>query len=368
MSFIALSIGELTRPTYEPVAKAGIDAINKGMTHYGPTEGVFDLRAAIAYQYMLSQSNIGPENILITSGVRQAVHNVLQCLLEKGDEVVIPMPHWFAFPELIAQAGGTQKNLVTTAAENWAINPDELRNLITPKTKLFIFNNPCNPTGRVYTNAEIEALVEVFEEFPHVHILSDEIYELITFDNHKMLSMSSFDVIIDRVITVSGFSKAFAMSGWRVGYITASEMLIQKFKRYQEVSVSGVSVFTQMAALAAMHTKDEYLPALLKDLTEKRDKAFDLLASIEGLEVVKPQGTYYFFVNMAGLMNRVTPKDRVIMNANDFCTYLLTQHHLQLFNGSNFGAANHVRISFSPEETLLFTGLERLKNALSLLR
>jgi aspartate aminotransferase len=367
MSFIALSVGELSLPTYAPVAKAGIEAIKQGLTHYGPTEGIYELRAAIADHYNENQNNIGPENVLITSGVRQAVHNVLQCLIKPADEVILPVPHWFAFPDLIERAGATIVPLETHATEDWAIDPEKLRSLITPKTKLFVFNNPCNPTGRVYTREEIDALVSVLEEFPHVYILSDEVYEFITYDGHKMLSLSSYDVIIDRVITVSGFSKSFAMAGWRVAYITGSETLIQDFKRYQEISLSGVSIFTQMAAKEALISKEKFLPQLLNDLHLKRDKAFDMIRQMKGLTVVKPQGTFYFFINTEGLINAITPKERTITNANDFCTYLLTQHHLQLFNGSNFGAEHHIRLSFSPDEELLFQGLDRLKNAISLL-
>jgi len=368
MSFIALSVGELSRSTYPPVAQAGINAIQAGLTHYGPVEGLYELREAIANHYSETQNNIGPENVLITSGVRQAVHNIMQCLIQAGDEVILPTPHWFAFPDLIEQSGGITVPLLTTASEDWSINPEKLRDLITDKTKLFVFNNPCNPTGRVYSQSEIEAIVAVLEEYPHIFIISDEVYELITFDTHKTLSLSSFDVIIDRVITVSGFSKAFAMAGWKVGYITASEVLIQKFKRYQEISLSGVGLFTQMAALEALKTKDEYLPELLTELHEKRNRSYEILNETNGVKVVMPQGTYYFFINTEALINSVTPKDKVIMNSNDFCTYLLTQHHLQLFNGNNFGAEHHVRISFAPDEEQLYTGLARLKNALSLLR
>ena len=365
-TLISLSIGELTRNTWEPVLEEAVSALRSGYTHYSPVNGIFELRKAIADHYSVNQAEMGPENVLITPGVRQAVHNVLNHLIKPGDEVILPYPHWFAFPELIKQQGGVIVPFHTSHENDYYLDPQELAKLITPKTKLFIFNNPCNPTGKIYISREVEALMQVLEPHAGIHILSDEIYEFINY-GYDFAPLSQWQNLADRVITVGGFSKTFAMAGWRIGYILAAEKFIQEFLRYQEVSLSGIPVFTQKAALKAFHTRNEYLPQLIFELEAKKKVAMEWVKSVTGLPCYEPEGAYYLFPNVAYYFGASSPKGRYINSANDLAAYLFAECKVQVFSGSMFGNGDHIRLSFSMDDDILNEGLERISKGLKAL-
>jgi aspartate aminotransferase len=364
---INLSLGELQRPTPQSIVDAGIEALNQGFTHYSPVEGIYDLRLAIANQYAQKQFDVGPENVMITPGVRQAVHNILQNIIEPGDEVILPSPYWFAFPDLIKLSGGVVVPLETTLEDQYSIDPDKLRSLITPKTRLFIFNNPCNPSGRVYTKEEIRNLVAVLEPHPEISILSDETYQYIVYDK-TFYPFSREQAIIDRMITVSGFSKTFAMAGWRVGYIVASEKLIQQFRRFQEVSLSGISLFTQYAALKAMEIKVEYLKELMASLEERRQTGIKYLNQVDGLRYLEPHGSYYFFPDVSYFFGTQTPDGQTIESAAQVVSSLFRLARIQVRPGLNFGAANHIRIGFTVDNGAWEEGIARVTETLSSFR
>lgn len=366
MQSIVMTLGELSGKTHPSILKAGTEAIEQGFTQYSPVEGIFDLRQAIANHYAPQQADLGPENVMVTPGVRQATFNVLSNLLQAGDEVILPAPYWFAFPDLIEAAKGKIVLLPTEANNNYAINPKKLAELITDKTKLFIFNNPCNPSGRVYEEAEIDAIVEVIEKNPNVYVLSDEIYEFITYKKNFM-SMGAWQGISDRVITVSGFSKAFSMSGWRVGYIIAPANLIQIFRQYQETTLSGVSIFTQKAAVAAMQIKDEYLPVLLKELEEKIIIATEIINSIPNINCPEPQGAYYLFPDVSAYFGKQSHKGWIIENVESLAAYLYMEAGVRVFAGDMFGEPRCLRISLVLEKELMVEGLSRIKKAFSAL-
>lgn len=367
MNPINLSLGELQTPTPQAILEAGIEALNQGFTHYSPVEGIYDLRLAIANQYAQKQFDVGPENVMITPGVRQAVHNILQNIIEPGDEVILPTPYWFAFPDLIKLSGGVMVPLETKLEDEYAIDPDKLRSLITPKTRLFIFNNPCNPSGRVYTKEEIRNLVTVLEPHPEVSILSDETYQYIVYDK-TFYPFSREQAIIDRLITVSGFSKTFSMAGWRVGYIVASEKLIQQFRRFQEVSLSGISLFTQYAALKAMEIKDEYLKELMESLGKRRQSGIQYLSQIEGLRYLEPQGSYYFFPDVSSLFGTQSPDGQTIESTAQVVSALFRLARIQVRPGFSFGEANHIRISFTVDNIAWEEGIARLVETLTSFR
>lgn len=362
-SLISLSIGELTRNTWEPVLEEAVSALRGGYTHYSPVNGIFELRQAIAEHYSMHQAEMGPENVLITPGVRQAVHNILTHLIKPGDEVILPHPHWFAFIELIKQQGGVVVPLYTSYENDYFLDPEALKKLITPNTKLFIFNNPCNPTGKIYISREVEALMQVLEPHTGIHILSDEIYEFINY-GFDFAPLSQWQNLADRVITVGGFSKAFAMAGWRVGYILAAEKFIQKFLKFQEVSLSGIPVFTQKAALKAFLTRKDYLPQLLYELEQRKKTAMEWVKSVKGLPCYEPEGAYYLFPNTSYYFGASSPKGRYINSANDLAAYLFAECKVQVFSGSMFGDSNHIRLSFSMADDTLNEGLERISKGL----
>ncbi len=357
-------MGELQNDTPKAIVDAGIEALQKGLTHYSPVEGIYDLRLAIANYYAGQQFDVGPENVLITSGVRQAVHNILQNIIQPGDEVIVPTPHWFAFPELIQLSGGVLVPLETSLNNNYAIDPDKLRALITPKTRLFIFNNPCNPSGRVYSKQEIKELVMVLEPHPEISILSDEIYQFIIYDK-PFYPFSREQAITDRLITVSGFSKTFSMAGWRVGYIVASEKLIQQFRSFQEISLSGISLFSQYAALKAFEIKEEYLKTLLETLRNRKAVGVEILSKVEGIQFLEPEGSYYFFPEISSFFGTQAPDGVVIESTSQLVSSLFKLARIQVRPGVNFGQPNHIRVGFTLDDALWKEGISRMAETLS---
>lgn len=364
MQIIGMTSGELFYPALDKAVKAGIEAIGSGFTSYSPTEGIYELRELIASHYRQSQADVMPENVLITGGARHAIYNVLGRVLDPGDEVIVPSPYWFSFPSMIEQARGKMIPLQTSAANNFRIDPDHLHSLITPRTKLLIITNPCNPSGKVYSEEELEQIVEVLEAHPHVHVLCDEVYEFINFGDRPFCSLSSWQSIADRVVTVNGFSKSFSMAGWRVGFIVATEKLIMDLKEYQEVTHSGISIFTQKAASAAWLYKDEFLPPLLSQLNRMRHKGCELLNSIPDVKCLLPEGTYYLFPEVSGLFGKTDPQGQLINNSIDVTRFIFNDSHVQVLCGELFGDPNHLRISFGMDESKMMEGLERIKLSL----
>jgi aspartate aminotransferase len=364
MQIIGMTSGELFYPALDKAVKAGIEAIGSGFTHYSPTEGIYELRELIASHYRKSQADVMPENVLITGGARHAIYNVLGRVLDPGDEVIVPTPYWFSFPSMIHQARGKMVVLKTSAANDFRIEPEQLEALITPRTKLIIITNPCNPSGKIYTEEELNSIVEVMHRHPHVYVLSDEIYEFINYGDRPFRSISSWQSIADRVVTVNGFSKSFSMSGWRVGFIVATEKLIMDLKEYQEVTHSGISIFTQKAASAAWHYKDDFLPPLLKQLNSMRHKGADLLNSIPGVNCSVPDATYYFFPDVSGLFGKLDHNGERIRSSLDMTRYIFNDSHVQVLCGDLFGDANHVRISFGMDEEKMMEGLQRIRHSL----
>lgn len=360
---INLLQGELAEPTPSFITEAGIAALAAGETRYAPVEGIYELRNAIVDVYAHDAVQ-GPENVLITPGVRQAVFNVLSTLLQPGDEVVLCAPYWFAFPDLLQQVGAQVKLLEAKPEDDYRYDPAKLKALLSDKTKLFIINNPCNPTGKLYSQIELEALIEVLKDYPNVNILSDEIYQYLTY-GASFTSMAMFETVSDRCVVVSGFSKAFAMTGWRIGYILASENMIQRFLRFQEITMSGVPQFTQRAAVAAIENRGEFLPALNQRLIEKRDAALTILKDLP-IKVWQPESAYYLLPDVSCYFGKEVD-GKTIAKSADIAAYLVTKAKVQVFNGAFFGAPNHIRVSFAGEAERVTLGLNKLATALQAL-
>ena len=363
---ISLTAGELAGQPYQTIVQAAVKALYDGKTHYSPIEGIYDLRTEIAGLYRPYQADVGPENILITPGVRQAVFNILTNTIRPGDEVIVPAPHYFGFPGIIGRAGGTLRKLETSAKDNFRISPEALERAINPNTRLFIFNNPCNPGGRIYSPTETEELAEVLQGHPQVHILADEIYEFVNY-GYQFRHFGIHQAVADRLITVSGFSKAFNMAGFRIGWLSANEKMVQQCKRYQEVTLGGVSLFTQYAALEALRTRNEYLPGLMAELTEKRDRGLEILRTVKGLTCTTPEGAYYFFPEVSAFLGRAAPGGRPIITCSDLAGWLNNTFKVQVFGGDLFGMPNHLRISFSGNADDLYEALNRIKQAFNTL-
>ncbi|SDJ86692.1 aspartate aminotransferase [Catalinimonas alkaloidigena] len=375
MNIISMTSGEISHPVPEAVLQAGLEAINQNLAYYPIGEGIYSLREQIARHYQATQADIMPENVLITAGARHAMYSVLMkllCQTTGKNEVIVPAPYWFSLPDLIRQAGGKLVPLPTDPEDDYRIDPKRLEALITPQTRLFVLVNPCNPSGKIYSVDEIEAIVGVLEKHPHVHILADEIYEFICFEGHEfhahqtgetascVAHIGSWQSVADRVTTVSGFSKSFSMAGWRVGYIVASESLIQRYREYQDLTHAGVPIYTQKAAEVAWQERYRYLPDVLSQLDEKRRQGLAIFKAIEGIKCVRPQGTYYFFPDVSAFYGSLDHQGNPITNSVDMARYLFTDARVRVLPGEMFGNTNHLRISFGMPRPQMIEGLQRV--------
>lgn len=347
---------------------AAIAALKKGKTSYGPTEGIAALRAAIADRYKSDGIGIRANQVLITPGTKQALFYIFSILLKDQDEVVIPTPSWFGFQGLLKHSKGTLVTLPTCVSNEYSITSEALRKVITEHSRILLLTNPANPTGRLYSKMELEAILKVTAQFPDLYIVSDEIYDFDTYGKPYTSIFSCQGAAPERTIVVNGFSKTFAMSGWRIGYLAGPENIIKKCTEFQGDIFSGVSVFIQDAALKAIQGKEEVLSPMLKVLQENRNSMQRGLQSIPHINFYLPDGAYYFFPDFSYYLNKETSNGEYITNSIELCRYLLDQFSIQLSPGDYFGAPGHARMSFAIEVPMLKEGIERLKQALQLLK
>jgi aspartate aminotransferase len=347
----SLSTGEPDFDTPEHVKAAAKQALDAGKTKYGPAAGEPQLKAAIARK-LREENNLDyqPENIIVTNGGKHSLYNLMMASIDPGDEVIIPAPYWLSYPEMVKLASGKPVIVQTDAATGYKITPEQLRQAITSKTKLFVLNSPCNPTGMVYSPAEIKALAEVIVE-RDILVVSDEIYEKIIYDGAEHLSIGSLGKeIFDRTIVSSGFAKAYAMTGWRIGYLAGSIELIKAASTVQGHSTSNVCTFAQYGAIAALESSQESVEKMRLAFAERRHVIFELLQSIPGISCIKPDGAFYMFVNIS----------KTGMNSLKFCESLLEQQQVAVIPGVAFGADDHIRLSYATDLETIKKAVERL--------
>lgn len=367
MKLLDLSSGASYFLSPDAAITAAISAIQEGKTYYGPAEGDALLRQTIADRYKQKNVTITPEQVMVTPGTKQALFNLLTVLLCEGDEVVIPTPAWFGFYELLKYSKGKLVTIETKQDQNYSLTPEDLRKVISPKTRILLLTNPGNPTGRIYSKTELEAILTLLQEFPELYLISDEIYDLDTYGK-PFTSALTCQGPQERIIVVNGFSKNFAMSGWRIGYIVGSETIVQQSVDFQASTYSGVSQFIQDAALATLQQQDKALPPMLEVLQEHRQLMKEGLSSIPGVTFFEPEGAYYFFPDMQAYIGKQTPDGQTIASTQDLCNFLEQQHKLIVANGDLFGGIGHVRMSFAVEKPVLQQAMERLSEALQQLR
>ncbi len=363
---ITLSIGEPDFNTPEPVKQAAIRAIHNNLTHYPPVPGFPDLRKAIADK-LLRDNNLTykPSQIIVSTGAKQSISNAFFALIDDGDEVIIPAPYWVSYPEMVKMAGGKPVYISSTVDTNFKITPEQLEKAITAKTKAFIFSSPCNPSGSVYNHNELKALAAVFSRHPRVFVISDEIYEYIHFGS-KHESIGQFPEIFDNVIIINGLSKGFAMTGWRVGYMAAPQVIADACNTIQGQYTSGSCTISQAAALEAMITNPlecSELREMVSQFETRRNLLFDQLSLIEGVIPNKPEGAFYMFPDVSYFYGK-TDGTREIKNSYDLCIYLLDQAHVALVSGDAFGCDNCIRFSYATSNDLIIEAAERIKQAL----
>ena len=347
----SLSTGEPDFDTPEHIKAAAKEALDAGKTKYGPVAGEPQLKAAIARKLQSDNNlNYQPENILVTNGGKHSLYNLMMAAIDPGDEVIIPAPYWLSYPEMVKLASGKPVIVRTDASTGYKITPEQLSGAITPKTKLFVLNSPSNPTGMVYTRAELKALAEVIVD-RDILVVADEIYEKIIYDGAQHVSIGSLGKeIFDRTLISSGFAKAYAMTGWRIGYLAGPLELIKATSTIQGHSTSNVCTFAQYGAIAALESSQESVEKMRQAFAQRRQVIFELLDAVPGISCIKPDGAFYMFVNIS----------KTGMNSLEFCDAFLEQQQVAVIPGIAFGADDHIRLSYATDLGTIKKAVERL--------
>lgn len=364
INIISLSIGEPDFNTPDHVKEAAKKALDENWTRYSPVPGYPELRQAIVNK-LKKENNLDYDisQIVVSTGAKQSLSNVILTLVNPGEEVIIPTPYWVSYSEMVVLAEGKSVFIDTDIESDFKITPAQLEAAITPKTKLFMFSSPCNPTGSVYSREELAGLVKVFEKYPDVYILSDEIYEHINFiDKHE--SIAQFDSIKDRVIIVNGFSKAFAMTGWRLGYIAANKEIAAANDKMQGQTTSGTCSIAQRAGIVAYEQGLETVLEMKKSFARRRQLVYDLLNDIPGVKTNMPDGAFYFFPEISSFFGKKDADGNEIKDSADLALYLLNVGHVATVGGDSFGNNNYIRLSYAASDESLVEALRRIKEAL----
>ncbi|MCI0705964.1 MAG: pyridoxal phosphate-dependent aminotransferase [Ignavibacteriae bacterium] len=367
LDVVSLTAGEPDFPTPQPVKDAGIKAINDNFTKYTANPGIPELLKAISEKLSRENNvNFPPSQILVSNGAKHSVYNALQAICNKGDEVLIPAPYWVSYPEMAKLADATPVVINSSIKNDFKITPAQLKKAITKKTKVLILNSPSNPTGSVYSRAELEALGEVVRK-TGIYVISDEIYEKVMFDGETHFSIGSIDAIRDQVITINGVSKAYSMTGWRIGYMAAHKDIYAAAEKLQSQMTSNASSISQRAAHAALTVNfNKEIAYMVSEFDKRRRYLMEQFKSMN-VEFNYPKGAFYLFVNMKPFFN--TSADGVkIKTADDLSEYFLMKHHLAMVPGGGFGAKDFVRISYACSMAELEKAVERLRKGFGLLR
>jgi len=364
---IDLSLGEPDFDTPEHIKEAAINAIKDNWSHYTPVPGFPDLREAICTKLKRDNNlDYKPENIVASTGAKQSLANTMLALVDDGDEVIIPTPYWVTYSELVKIARGKVVEIKSSAEQKFKITPAQLEAAITPKTKVFLFSSPCNPSGSVYTKEELEGLAAVFKKYPGIFIMADEIYEYINFVG-KHESIAQFDEIKDQVIIINGLSKGFAMTGWRLGYIAANVDIAKACEKVQGQFTSGTNSITQKAAVVALTTDLRPSIEMTKEFARRRARVLELVKEIPGISCPEPDGAFYVFPDVSYYYGK-SDGETQIANASDLCMYLLNVANVSSVMGDAFGEPKCVRFSFANSMEKIEEGWKRIKNALAKLK
>ena len=361
---INLSVGEPDFNTPEHIKEAAKKAIDENYTHYPPVPGYMDLRKAIAEKLRAENGvEFDPSQIVVSAGAKHSLSNVIYALINPGDEVVIPTPAWVSYVEMVKLAGG--KNVLVPAGieQDFKVTPEQLEAAITPRTRMVLLCSPSNPSGSVYTRRELQGLVKVLEKYPQVAILSDEIYEHINYTG-EFASLASFPEIADRVVIVNGVSKAYAMTGWRIGFMAGPTAVAKAVSKLQGQTTSGISTIAQKAALAAYEGPQQCVADMLAAFRCRRDLVVELARRIPGLKVNEPQGAFYLFPEVSAYLGRRCG-DRVITTDDDLAMYLLEEGHVATVSGSAFCMPGYIRLSYAASDDQLREAFARIVKALA---
>jgi aspartate aminotransferase len=364
---ISLSLGEPDFDTPDHIKDAAYQALKEGYTKYSPVAGLPELTKAISEKFKRdNQLDYRPEQIVVSNGAKQTIYNLCQALLDPGDEVVMFAPYWVSYYEIVKLSGGVPVCVYAGVERDFKPTPQQLADAIGPKTKFVIFSSPCNPTGTVFDRAELEEYANVIAAHSHVLVVSDEIYEYINF-THEHVSIGSFPQVKDRTVTVNGFAKGFAMTGWRLGYMGAPKFVADACAKIQGQVTSGASSFGQKAGAVALMSDLGPTEKMREAFRERRDIVLSMLEAIPGIRANHPDGAFYVFPDVSSYFGK-TDGHIVINNADDLCDYIMSHAYVGLVSGSAFGDPNCFRLSYAASEEQLREAIRRMKEALSRLR
>ncbi len=364
---IDLSLGEPDFDTPEHIKEAARKAVTENWSHYPPVAGYPELREAICQKFKRDNNlDYKPENIIVSTGAKQSLANAVFAVVDKGDEVIIPTPYWVTYSEIVKLGEGEVKLVRTSIENDYKIKPEELEAAITPKSKLFIFSSPSNPTGGVYSKEELAALAEVFKKHPQIFIISDEIYEYINYVG-KHESIAQFPELKDRIIIINGLSKGFAMTGYRLGFIAANPTIVKACEKLQGQFTSGATAVTQRAAITALSSSLDTTWEMLTEFKARKKRVIELLKAIPDVKLSEPDGAFYVFPDVSAYFGKKDGND-IISNADDLCMYLLNKAHVSTVTGRAFGEPNCIRISFANSMSKIEGGLKRITDAMAKLK
>ncbi|MDG1822471.1 MAG: pyridoxal phosphate-dependent aminotransferase [Flavobacteriaceae bacterium] len=362
---IGLSLGEPDFNTPEFIKEAAIEAINADYNSYTPVDGYVELKEAICTKFKRDNGlSYKPNQIVVSTGAKQSIANAVQVLINPGDDVLLVAPYWVSYSAMVILAEGNPIEIRSGIETDFKITPDQLKAAITPKTKLVMLNSPNNPSGSMYTKEEYEALATILEEYPSIYVLSDEIYEHIHYDGATPFSFAAIPSMFDRTITVNGLAKAFAMTGWRIGYLGGPEWLAKACTKIQGQVTSGTNCIAQRAAITAVQAPVGKIKYMVDEFDFRRKRIIDLLQDIEGFTVNIPKGAFYVFPDISSFFGK-TLKGTVIENASDFAMFLLEEANVATVTGDAFGCPNNIRISYAASLENIEEAMRRIREAVS---
>jgi len=364
IDIIGLSLGEPDFNTPEFIKEAAIKAVQDNYNSYTPVDGYLDLKEAICRKFKRdNQIDYQTSQIVVSTGAKQSIANAIQVLVDPGDDVLLVAPYWVSYAAIVMLAEGNPIEIYSDIETDFKITPQQLEAAITPKTKMVVINSPNNPSGSIYTEAEYRALAAVLEKYPDIYILSDEIYEHINY-GVPHFSFACIESMYDRTITVNGVAKAFAMTGWRVGYIGAPDWIAKACTKMQGQITSGTNCIAQRATIAALDAPVEQIQYMIDEFASRRELILDLLSTIKGFKLNQPKGAFYVFPDVSHYFGK-TIKGKKIENASDFALYLLEEAHVATVTGEAFGCPNNIRISYAASTKEIVEAIKRIKEALA---
>ncbi|MGO4305476.1 pyridoxal phosphate-dependent aminotransferase [Cupriavidus sp. RAF12] len=362
---IGLTAGEPDFDTPLHIREAAWEAMTAGKTRYTDVGGTADLREAVARKFRRENGlDYTASEIIVSTGAKQVIFNAVLCTVQQGDEVIIPAPYWVSYPDITLLAGGVPVFAPCKPENGFKLTPEDLERAISPRTRWLVLNSPNNPSGAAYTREELTALAEVLARHPHVWIMTDDIYEHLMYGDAGFVTLAqAAPSLKDRTLTINGVSKAYAMTGWRIGYAGGPAALIKAMVKLQSQSTSGANAIAQAAALAALEGPQDFIAANRAAYQARRDAVVTALNEIDGISCEAPDGAFYVFASCEGLFGRHTPDGKVIRNSDDWVSWLLESQNLAVLQGSAYGVDTHFRISFATSMTQLAEGIRRIAAA-----